>query len=322
MLVRIIQAVIILTAFHLHAGQIVLKNGKTLPCEGPYEVKGNMVHYKKGGEIFQLPLKIVDLDKSSADYEAPKEIPKKKDEEVLIKSNDVRRKRRNVAFHEMVDHSVVTTEKQSISIDEKAMAKKYKSDDMHGVSPYEKRFVHFIFWSACRRGEVEDVQFMLAKGASFEGAGYDLYEQPIVAAVRQGHVKIVGMLIKAGAKLNPYGKDGQTPLLISLNRKGSKFEQIFGMLVKAGANVNAPSEELETPVEVAIEKHKSQILAVLLSEDANPNSLTKNRDYPIFKAIGKYDAEKTGMLLEPGLLLSRGGLLAIPRWLKLPGLTV
>ena len=49
------------------ADTIVLKNGKKMVIAGSYEVKGQYVVFKgKSGDLNQLPLKIVDLEKSKA----------------------------------------------------------------------------------------------------------------------------------------------------------------------------------------------------------------------------------------------------------------
>ncbi len=52
------------------AGIVVLKNGKRLACEGKYEVVGKFVRFKhKDGRLLQLPLSMVDLERSAEETE-------------------------------------------------------------------------------------------------------------------------------------------------------------------------------------------------------------------------------------------------------------
>lgn len=59
---------------------LVLKNGKRFKVENGYEVKGQYVVFEQNGELRQLPLKMVDLDKSkqaTQEYLAKEEAKRK-----------------------------------------------------------------------------------------------------------------------------------------------------------------------------------------------------------------------------------------------------
>lgn len=64
MLHKIVFFMVFLALPTLAADILVLKNGKRLNIDDAYEIKGQFVVFKQNGQLSQLPLKIVDLDKS------------------------------------------------------------------------------------------------------------------------------------------------------------------------------------------------------------------------------------------------------------------
>ncbi len=58
---------IVLILFSLFSGELILTNGKKIPFTGDYAVEGNFVTFKDAkGELMQVPLKLVDLEKTNA----------------------------------------------------------------------------------------------------------------------------------------------------------------------------------------------------------------------------------------------------------------
>ena len=56
---------LILFVLPTHAGVIALKSGRILKCDGPFEIKSSMILYRDAeGNLYELPLKLVDLDRS------------------------------------------------------------------------------------------------------------------------------------------------------------------------------------------------------------------------------------------------------------------
>ena len=61
-----VVSIIVLLCWSATAGEVlVLKNGKKVSLDGSYEIKGAFVVFKtNGGELSQLPVKIIDFDRS------------------------------------------------------------------------------------------------------------------------------------------------------------------------------------------------------------------------------------------------------------------
>ncbi len=299
MLLRTVLFAFLLTAIQASAGQIVLKNGKKIDCDGPFEVKGKMVLYKQNGSLFQLPMKMVDLSKSSMDAEPEKKEEVREDYEVLIESKKPKKKV-DIDLHNLVDQDIVSAPEDVTTISGNDLPRKLKSININKMNETEKEAMARLFIFAVKSGRAELVAQMMRKGYPFDGPIYDKLEQPIVISVQMGYENTAALLIKAGAQLDRYSISGKTPLIIALEKRTPRHKKIALMLLEAGANVNTLSRGLESPLSIAIDVHKKEMVAAILAKGADPNSLIGNGDYPIFRAIRSHSTDTLLVLLKGG----------------------
>ncbi|XP_043480097.1 ankyrin-3-like [Leptopilina heterotoma] len=90
-----------------------------------------------------------------------------------------------------------------------------------------------------------------------------------VAAAR-GHLQIVDLLIKNGAKINVEDYSGRTPFFIALKEKQVEIAEF---LMENGACLDIPSEDGKTPLHLAIKMQNLEIVERLLKKGAKVNVL-------------------------------------------------
>lgn len=302
MLVRIIQLTMVLASLSVFGGQIVLKNGKEIKCDGPYEIKGKMLQYKSNGALFQLPLKIVDLSKSSKDKTPVDD----QTSEVLSveKAKRPAPKRKELDVYNMVDHDVITAHRGDTTIDDKILTKP--------AAPKDKcKYCHFDwFLNDCRTGDQEDVKKWIDSGKPIFGPDYIKKEQPIIAATENAQPKIVKMLIEAGAPLDTFSKDGFTPLFLSMmqkhNQRGPRYLEIFNIIMESEFFPDLRAKDGTTPLEYALNK-RTYFAKALLEKGADPNLILMDGDYLIFRAIRGDRQGMIDLLLEYGVDIEKVG---------------
>lgn len=272
----------------LLSGVIVLKNGKKIPCAGPFEVKGRFVHYKDDkGNLFQLPLKIVDMEKSSTEVELTEE-----DRSIeVISQSEPKKKKKEVAFHDMVDQEMleVSAPDQAIAVDNLTL---YRKDPTRTYFWKEKyNLAEFVLW--IRRGKVGKVAEMIKVGTPVGGPPYKEVglPEPLFWTVAYGRETIAAMLLKAGANPDTHNSRGQTPLIETLKRQGEAHRNLALDLLKAGANANFRATTNETPLGVAVGIQPTEMIVALLESGANPNVRDPKGRYPIFRLIERSSLE-------------------------------
>ena len=91
------------------------------------------------------------------------------------------------------------------------------------------------FWTAASEGELVEVARMLTAGAS-PGAKYQ-GSPALTNAAANGHLDVVQLLVRAGAKLEETDGDGYTALMAAAwNGNTSAAETLLGL----GANMHTP----------------------------------------------------------------------------------
>ena len=65
---------------------------------------------------------------------------------------------------------------------------------------------------------------------------------PLLLASKQGNVRLVKILIEAGAKIDVKGPDGKSALMVALE-KGPSGAKVVEALVRAGADVNGATSD-------------------------------------------------------------------------------
>lgn len=91
---------------------------------------------------------------------------------------------------------------------------------------------------------------------------------PLIIAINRSDEQWTGFLLNKGADPNLGGKDGDTPL-IAAARVG--FEPAVEWLIGLGARVDATNRMGETPLIVAVQQHRTQIVRLLLNQGADPD---------------------------------------------------
>ncbi|XP_072378782.1 E3 ubiquitin-protein ligase MIB2 isoform X1 [Diabrotica undecimpunctata] len=119
-------------------------------------------------------------------------------------------------------------------------------------------------------------------------------------AAHQGHVHIVGLLLKHGASVNVVDNEGDSCLHYAAF--GNQPE-ILEMLVKSGmdVNVNAVNRSGCTALHIAAHKQSPKCIQILLAAGADPNCPDLYGDTALHDAIGKDDRQVIELLCEaPG----------------------
>jgi ankyrin repeat protein len=157
--------------------------------------------------------------------------------------------------------------------------------------------------SAIRNGNVEDVKFVLAKGADVNAkdkyeAQYDGDEDggdrtPLHYAIEYikygSTIMIAELLISKGADVNAVDATGSTPLHDILKTSAERaevrkaLEDIAASLIANGANVNAQhSMTGETPLHMAAYNGFEDTVALLLVKGADANARNHSGQTPLF----------------------------------------
>ena len=105
--------------------------------------------------------------------------------------------------------------------------------------------------------------------------GGDFGHTPLHLAAAKGRLKLMRMLIDAGADVNAYNKVGETPLTAcAVNGQTLAAE----MLIKHGADVEKPGELRRTPLLQAAIAGSTQIVELLLAKGANIEARDSERE--------------------------------------------
>ena len=87
------------------------------------------------------------------------------------------------------------------------------------------------FFHRLKYGSIEEFEELMDVYKNYLRMDYDV----IIAAIKQGRVDVVNLLIKNGARVNPYQKYSSSPLF---EAAACGRDDIVKVLIQAGANVN------------------------------------------------------------------------------------
>ncbi len=156
--------------------------------------------------------------------------------------------------------------------------------------------------SAAEKGDLSRVEALLHKGVAVNAINSDGYSA-LHYAVQSGNVRVVRVLLKAGADVNAKTRQNVTPLIASINMAWGKPE-ITLALIDAGADVNVAESDGDTALWIATTESSTEVMKALLKKGADPNVPSKsmgfNGDTPLHMAAmnGLIDAVK--VLLDYG----------------------
>ncbi len=291
------------TPVWLDAGVIVLKNKKKIACHGPFEVKGSYLHYKdKEGNLYQLPVKIVDLEKSTMEDPKPKPDP----DEVAAQKN---RKKKELSLYEMAGHdkraSSAPSAKAITDSDVQDYARKRgraNSVSEDRTDPYTLANNTYYMVSAIRRKDLGEMKRLIARGAPIDGKAYDGRPTPLHMAIAVNSPKMVEALIDAGADIERPSAEGDSPLAMSVKRNlRSKKNDVPMLLIKAGADVNRIDAGKTAPIHYAVATGNAPLAEALLKYGATPHLRHPVQgEEPLIISLGKKDATMVKTLLDGG----------------------
>lgn len=108
-------------------------------------------------------------------------------------------------------------------------------------------------WYHALNGDVAGLQIELAGGTD-PSFGDDVDYSPLHAAVQQGYIEIIRVLLAAGANPNKADKHGNGPLWTAcLTAPNNLRVEIISILLKAGADANHRNLAGRSPREMALQ---------------------------------------------------------------------
>ena len=93
----------------------------------------------------------------------------------------------------------------------------------------------------------------------------------LVLSARRGHLSVVEMLLRAGARANEAGEDGAKPLHVAAMKKSNAA--IVGLLCNAGADANAAMSDGSTALHISAQMGHTDIVSSLLRCGAKNDNL-------------------------------------------------
>ncbi|BES93469.1 Histone-lysine N-methyltransferase [Nesidiocoris tenuis] len=116
---------------------------------------------------------------------------------------------------------------------------------LRNASPSEDlRYNYRALYQAAKAGEAEKVLHILGSGLSPNQPSMN----PLMGAIKEGHLLVVHLLVQAGANLETLDKYQYTPLMLAVQ---FKHNDIVKYLIKAGADVGFKGAEGMTALHIA-----------------------------------------------------------------------
>ena len=177
-----------------------------------------------------------------------------------------------------------------------------KELDRLGIEYSEKSFLHRL-----RKGDAILTNLFLTSGMNPNARflrSYDSTSQgelneptPLMIAARDGHSKLVRLLLARGADVNALATNGQTALMYA-----ARYAPVDVMesLIKKGAKVNAKDEDGKTALTFAVLFDRVEIIKSLLQNGGDVNARDRFHFTPLMQAAIKGKANIITVLLTNG----------------------
>ncbi|KAJ5148178.1 hypothetical protein N7526_001530 [Penicillium atrosanguineum] len=164
-----------------------------------------------------------------------------------------------------------------------------------------------LTWAA-RNGHERVVELLLGKGANFDGLTNKILGQKLLSwAVKNGYETIVRLLLEKGADFESTDNKSYTPLSWAAKRG---HEAIVRLLLEKGANFESLDNDSHTPLSWAVENGYETIVRLLLEKGADIDSTHNWGCTPLSIAAREGHETIVTLLLEKGadfeLLLEKG----------------
>ena len=178
---------------------------------------------------------------------------------------------------------------------------KHLNDGINVNQNIDNKFTPLLV--AAKEGHIKIVELLIAQGADVN------LKLPILGAIKHNQIGIVETLIAKGANINLKDNSGRTPLhrAASLDRR-----EIAGLLIANGADVNAKDNYTSTPLYAAAGWGHKEVAALLIAEGANVNAIRRSGGAPTpldaAESVSQsYSPELKAALNETAALLRKHG---------------
>ena len=128
-------------------------------------------------------------------------------------------------------------------------------------------------FDCCQTGDNYRVQQLIGSNKELVNCANAYGRTPLIIAAIHGHVKVVEMLLAAGADIEvKLWQDGYTPLIFAAF---SGHEAVVRLLLEAGANKDATNAVGDTPLIRAAANGHEAVVRLLLASGADKDVTTK-----------------------------------------------
>lgn len=158
--------------------------------------------------------------------------------------------------------------------------------------------VHATIDDAIARGDVEDVKRHLARDPAAARGRADAKLSPLHSAILRRQVKIVPLLLDAGADVQAPDSAARTPLHLAVERGDAA---IVRELLSRKADPTKGDRAGWTPLHLAAAKNRVEIATLLLDTGMNPNLLSQLGGTALHEAAAAGSMEIVKMLLARGV---------------------
>jgi len=256
--------------YYFFCGQLVLANGQVIECKGSYVVGEKFVEYYDADDrLFRVPLKLVDLTRSSQ-QDVAKSAPGEETGETKKKS----------LFDAAMDAGGTNELRQdSLNQDELATLElKYAADKRNVGTTYvdvytTERKTKKVYKAIDERNTIALQEAVSAGGLINESTP----EKPpsLHYAVAQGWVEGVEILLKAGGDPMIQWKGQQAISSLAMTKDGEAANKILLLLLKYNVDADAANKDGTSLLQLAVERKADELTRALLKAGASP--LRKDR---------------------------------------------
>jgi ankyrin repeat protein len=152
--------------------------------------------------------------------------------------------------------------------------------------------------SAAARGNLEEVKFLIDRGANVNAEGMDKWT-PLHRAADNGHTEVVRLLLDRGANIAAEDFSNRTPLhLVAVKGR----TEAARLLLDRGAQVDAEDLMKQTPLHRAAGNGQIKVTRLLLDRGAQVDAENYNKETPL-RRVASNDYTEAARLLEVARLL-------------------
>lgn len=159
--------------------------------------------------------------------------------------------------------------------------------------------------AAASHANPEILDMLLAAGGDPNRRGRAIASPLSMAAKRKEAEKMVGSLLKAGAKVVTEGET-TTPFHAALAHEGDAAARLMALLLGAGGPVDAKDAKGRTPLHEAADLRRVAAMKVLLAGGANVHATDKCGETPLWTAVPGGALQEGGALATAELLVAAG----------------